>query len=101
LKFFFRETGGNALRGQGDLDGAIACYREAVRLSPRFFQAHANLGLVLQLKGDLDAAIANYQTALQIQPKDAIAVSRLNWATRLKAERDAQRVVAPPPREVK
>src|SRR5205085_5560170 len=41
---------GNALKDKGDVDGAIAAYREAVRLDKDYPKAHCNLGLVLLRK---------------------------------------------------
>jgi hypothetical protein len=55
---------GNALKDKGDLDGAIACYQQALDVDPKFAKAHNNLGGTLQDKGDLDGAIACYKVAL-------------------------------------
>ena len=44
---------GIALYDKGDLDGAIAAYREVLRLDPRSVLAHNNLGNALRDKGDL------------------------------------------------
>ena len=52
----------------GDLDGAIAEYRTALRLRPDYATAHHNLGDALRAKGDLDGAIAEYRTAVHLQP---------------------------------
>ena len=43
---------GMALAKKGDLDGAIAEFREALRLNPRNENAHVNLGVTLGRKGD-------------------------------------------------
>ena len=43
---------------KGDMDGAIAEYREALRLNPNNDMAHYNLGLALEHKGDWDGAMA-------------------------------------------
>ena len=37
---------GIALKGQGKLDEAAACYRQALELKPDFAEAHNNLGNV-------------------------------------------------------
>ena len=60
---------GVTLGDKGDLDGAIAEYREALRLEPSFFFAHNNLGNDLAAKGDLDAAIAELRKAVLLNPK--------------------------------
>src|SRR6266849_5242989 len=55
---------GVALVGKGDLDGAIAELREAIRLMPDDAEAHNNLGTTLGGKGDLDGAIAELRKAI-------------------------------------
>ena len=55
-----------------DLDGAIAEFREALRLKPDTV-AHCNLGLALYGKGDFDGAIAEYREALRLNPAFAPA----------------------------
>ena len=44
---------------KGDYDGAIAAFKEAIRLDPKDADAHANLGVALRGKGDADGAIAS------------------------------------------
>ena len=43
---------GLALRDKGDLDGAIAEYRESILLNPNINNTHNNLGLALEAKGE-------------------------------------------------
>lgn len=62
---------GIALNGQGDTDGAIAHYRQAVELRPSYAEAHYNLGRLLAQKGQLDEAMVHYEKALEIDPSDA------------------------------
>jgi tetratricopeptide (TPR) repeat protein len=62
---------GIALNDQGDADGAIAHYRQAVELRPSYAEAHYNLGRLLAQKGRVDEAIAHYEKALEINPADA------------------------------
>jgi serine/threonine-protein kinase len=59
---------GVALRNKGDVEGAIAAYREALRLKQDFPDAHNNLGVALRGKGDVDGAIAEYRAALRLEP---------------------------------
>ena len=68
---------GIALNDQGDADGAIAHYREAVELWPGYAEAHYNLGRLLVQKGRPDEAIAHYEKALEINPADAEAHNNL------------------------
>src|SRR2546423_13981267 len=59
---------GVELYGKGDLAGAIAEYRTALRLDPNFVAAHYNLGHALQEKGEGEGAIDEYRTALRLAP---------------------------------
>ena len=51
---------GVALQQKGDVDGAIAEYREALRSNPNNEEAHAGLGLALGQKHDWDGAISEF-----------------------------------------
>lgn len=64
---------GWALANKGDLDGAVAEYREALRLNPDNGNAHYLLGLALGKKGDWDGAMAECREALRLDPNNAIA----------------------------
>ena len=59
---------GITLNEQGDTDGAISHYREAVELRPGYAEAHYNLGRLLVQKGQVDEAITHYEKALEINP---------------------------------
>lgn len=71
---------GAALHDKGDLDGAIAEQREAIRLQPDNAGAHTNLGEVLRLKGQLDEAIAAHREALRLEPGIAEVHTNLGHA---------------------
>ena len=71
---------GNALKGKGQVDEAIACYQKAIELDPKLAAAHNNLGIALQDKGQLDEAIACYRKAIELDPKLAEAHSNLGNA---------------------
>ena len=60
---------GAVLLEKGDPAGAVGCFREAVRLNPRYALAYRNLGVALQQKGDLDGAEAAYREAARLDPK--------------------------------
>ncbi len=51
---------GQALRGTGDLAGAIAAYRQAIALRGDFAEAHWNLCVALMLAGDYPAGRAEW-----------------------------------------
>jgi serine/threonine protein kinase/Flp pilus assembly protein TadD len=54
---------GNALSRTGDLDGAIAAYREALDGHPDYVKARLPLAEALERKGDLDGALAELREA--------------------------------------
>jgi len=62
---------------KGDLDGAAAAFREAIRLRPDFVEAHRNLRNVLRRKGDLDGAESAGREVLRLSPADAEAAGFL------------------------
>jgi tetratricopeptide (TPR) repeat protein len=51
----------------------VACYREALRLDPRYALAHNNLGAALRAQGDLAGAVRCHREALRLDPKLALA----------------------------
>jgi tetratricopeptide (TPR) repeat protein len=59
---------GNALYSKGDMDGAIAEYRTAIRLQADDAAAHYNLGLALEMKGDRLAALDEIEIARKLDP---------------------------------
>jgi tetratricopeptide (TPR) repeat protein len=59
---------GNAWQAAGQLDLAIASYRQAIALDPTCADAYSNLGNVQSEQRDYPAAITSYQSALQIRP---------------------------------
>lgn len=64
---------GDELLSNWNWDGAIAEYREALRLNPNNDRAHQSLGAALGTKGDLDGAIAEEREALRLNPNNAVA----------------------------
>jgi Flp pilus assembly protein TadD len=79
---------GNVLRAKGDLEGAVAAFRQAIALDPRSAPAHSNLGLVLHQQRDIDGAMAEYRLALDLEPKFAPAHSNLGHALTEKGDLD-------------
>jgi serine/threonine-protein kinase len=68
---------GIALQEQGNRAGAMAAYRRAIELQPRYSIAHSNLGNVLHIDGKLDEAIREFRTAIRLNPKLASPHSNL------------------------
>ncbi|MFO0995854.1 MAG: tetratricopeptide repeat protein [Alphaproteobacteria bacterium] len=64
---------GASLLARGELDAAIACYRQALRNNPRRVDAHRGLGQALHGQDRFDDAIACFKAALALDPGDALA----------------------------
>jgi len=69
-----------------DLDGAIAQYRESLRLNSGNAEAHINLGTALAAKGELDAAVSAYEAALRLRPDIPGAHQNLGLALMMKGQ---------------
>jgi tetratricopeptide (TPR) repeat protein len=59
---------GFAQSHQGKTTEAVAAYKKAVALDPKWFEAQQNLGLALAKSGDLPAAAAALKTAVTLKP---------------------------------
>ena len=76
--------------GRGELDSAIAHYKEAVRLAPDAADWHVNLGLLLIRKGQFADAAVEFRGALELRPNDPEIHNNLGaMLSRLGATRDA------------
>jgi Flp pilus assembly protein TadD len=62
---------------QGDWDGAIAEYREILRLSPEIAENHFRLGMLLNRTQDSKGAISEFREALGLKPAYAEAHYRV------------------------
>jgi tetratricopeptide (TPR) repeat protein len=71
---------GNLKKAQGDLEGAIALFQQAVDIDPSLAMAHYNLGVTQRLRGYLEEAIAAYRQAIALQPNYAEAHQNLGVA---------------------
>jgi len=71
-----RRSRSTALDDKGDVDGAIAQYREAIHLKPDYALAHYNLGNALYRKGDGQAAQEEFRRAFELDPDGAMAEYR-------------------------
>ena len=77
---------GGLLMEEGNLEGAIAEYRTAIRLKPDDANAHNSLGGALYLKGDLDGAIVEHRTAIRAKPDHALAHNNLGFMLHKKGD---------------
>lgn len=80
---------GRGLHEKGDLEGAIAEYRTAVRLLPDDAASHLRLGLALRDKGDVEGAIVSYRMTLHLRPNDPDAHYLLGTAYSDKGQLEA------------
>lgn len=70
-------TIGSILAGQGRFDEAIAHFRAAVRMDPRYADAHNNLGVLLARQGQTAEARREYEDALRYRPRHSGALLNL------------------------
>lgn len=63
-----RFAAGMREQAQGRMDAAEICYREALRLSPGFIEAHYNLALLCKLQMRLGEAAEGFARAAQLSP---------------------------------
>ncbi|GET40205.1 DUF5672 family protein [Microseira wollei] len=73
---------GLAVKKQGKLDDAIACYQKAIQLQPNYAPPYNSLGIVYREKGQLDRAIESYQKAIECQENYVQAYNNLGNALR-------------------
>jgi tetratricopeptide (TPR) repeat protein len=76
---------------EGDLDGAIENYDEALRVEPTAgdaFETYMNRGLAWSVKGDLDRAIADHEAAIRLDPSFAPPYANRGFAWRAKGDPD-------------
>ena len=77
-----------ALRENGNVDGAIDACRKAIQADGEYFDAHMKLGAILcDVTRDYDGAAAAFQKAIGIEPGSALAQFNLGNALRGKGDR--------------
>jgi predicted O-linked N-acetylglucosamine transferase (SPINDLY family) len=64
---------GQRLEDQGNLDAALACYRDAAAAAPRYVRAHINVGHALERLGRAQAAGRALRRAVECAPDYAPA----------------------------
>jgi len=78
------------LKKKGDLIGAEAHYREAIRLDPGYAEAHYSYAILLSDRGDVDGAISESKKAINIEKNYAEAHFNLALLLRRKGDRDGE-----------
>jgi len=68
---------GGGLMHLKQLDEAVACYRQALRLKPDFADAYNNLGTALKEMGQIEEAERAYRQALALNPNAAAVLHNL------------------------
>lgn len=73
---------------QGDLDGAIDRFDQAIAASPQSGLAYLNRGLAYERKGEGDHALADLDQAVRLMPNSARAYYNRSLLLRRRGERD-------------
>ncbi len=69
----------------GELDEALARFRQAIEMDRDHPGAHLNLGIALKLKGDREAATAAFEKALSLDPAGETGVEARKQIEKMKA----------------
>ncbi|HEU0291355.1 MAG TPA: tetratricopeptide repeat protein [Anaerolineales bacterium] len=72
-----------------DLEEAIRCFTEAIRLEPGFLEAYGNRGNVFMNKGDAARSIADYDQVLVLKPNDPVTYFNRALARKAQGNLDA------------
>jgi len=84
-----RHNAGEVRLEAGDVEGAIASFREATRLNPQAAPAWDRLGSAYSMIGELDAAIEAGRRAVELDPREGQAWNNLGVSYALKGDADA------------
>lgn len=71
---------GRALASSGQWDGALSCYRAAIRLSPESWRAHNDLGAAFLSLGRVDEARMEFAEVARLQPDSPVGYENLGSA---------------------
>ncbi len=69
---------GTALKDQGDLEGAVAKWREILTIDPDYVLAHMALGVHLQKLGKFEDAIKHAVRVTELEPNDSFSFTQLS-----------------------
>jgi tetratricopeptide (TPR) repeat protein len=70
----------HAIFEEGDWEGAVAHYREAIRINPRVANPYNDLGAVMAHQRKIDEAIGQYRIALLLDPRHVEALLNMGLA---------------------
>jgi tetratricopeptide (TPR) repeat protein len=84
--YIARNNLAGTLLERGQLNEAIANYREALEIKPDVAQVQSNLGNALLKEGNVEEAIVHLQKALQIDPEYAEAYNHMGSALMKKGQ---------------
>jgi tetratricopeptide (TPR) repeat protein len=86
---------GETLEAKGDVDEAIAFYRNLVRTEPNRAFVRVALSSALRHKGELDSAIAELRESIRLNPNYSLAHNNLAWVLSIGPDgmRDGRRAV--------
>jgi tetratricopeptide (TPR) repeat protein len=68
----------NALKEQGDLEGAIGKLEEILKTDPNHVLTHAALGVHLQKLGRIEESIAHAIKVTELEPDDSFSFTQLS-----------------------
>lgn len=71
---------GSELSSRGETVKAIQYYRDALKASPAFVEAHVNLGMALLEQDKVTEAVKHFREALRLKPADPKALFNLGTA---------------------
>ena len=71
---------GWSLMVNGNHDGAVAAYREALRQNDSLAEAYLGFGILLKMQGNVEEAVKAYKKALTLNPQYAAALVHLGYA---------------------
>jgi len=69
----------DAYQLQGNMQGAMSQYNEALRINPDFIRGYVRRGELHDMMGNLNAALADYDRVLAVEPANALALNNRGW----------------------
>lgn len=74
---YYNDLGNLLSRVSGREEEALAAYARAITLSPPYYEAHLNRGMLRAELGDVEGATADFERALEIKPNEWRALREL------------------------